>query len=248
MRKTLLLFVLLLTSSLGVWAQTYEFEEFKGSDNNRYEYRSAIIKLGMSSPYLFFVISDTSEKRSGLNLFICLHGDKDENVQIFEDIRNLSKKIPNGASHIYKSIKIYLSNGDFLKNEQGTVLQNEIARIANNETQYLSMITLGTNCLNLVSNKQPKETLTLENHKVICQQLRTYDIVKIEVDGVSFDVRGLRSAATFDAMFNALAQKTGKGHYYRYDSSSPSSSVPSGPSASCELGFVTVFDWGGPWM
>ena len=200
--------------------------------------------MGMSSPGLFFSLSDTSEKRSGLHLFICLQGDKDENVQIFEDIRNLSKKIPNGASHIYKSIKIYLSNGDFLKNEQGAVLQNDIERIANNDTQDLSMITLGTDCLNLVSNKQPKETLTLENHKVICQQLRTYDIVKIDIDGVSFNVRGLRSAATFDAMFNALAQKTGKGQLYRYNSSSSSSSVPSGPSASCTLGYIGVLTYG----
>ena len=61
---------------------------------------------------------------------------------------------------------------------------------------------------------------------------------------MSFDVRGLRSAATFDAMFNALAQKTGKGHLYRYNSSSPSSNVSSGPSASCELGFVGTYSWG----
>lgn len=217
MKKILLLLVL--AFARGVYAQKYDFET--SEDRNEVECKTKdFITLGNNSPDINISVTDIKNRdKFGINATIILykHG-KESNV--VTSLTKLTEELPKDERMLEKPIKLYLSNGDVLSTSdyiyisavQGAYI-DRANRIANGDKH--SLINFPLKFVNLLSKNHPRQKLTIENHQIICQQLRTYDIVKIEVDGVSFDVRGLRSAATFDAMFNALAQKTGKGHDYR---------------------------------
>ena len=141
------------------------------------------------------------------------------------------------------TIRLHLSNGEILHGTNSGAMSLSTAQ--RNVQEMLDSVGNVDAFIHLSlfeSSNTPIQVQTLENLQMICQQLRTYDIVKIEVGGEIFDVRGLRSAATFDAMFNSLAKKTGKGDCYKVSPSA--SSVDSKLSATCTLGFVTVFSSG----
>ena len=248
MRKIILLFALLL-SAMNMMGQAYKFEidKKKYSDSGK-EYFLCHSNLAELEPYSpdvsIDVYDDINKEKGGVVSFRLIKiGENSSNV--ISSILQLAKQIPDGAEGIVsKPTKLHLSNGDVLSGTERCGIElGKILSLFNNRDNA-GVINVSANLLMLVSKYHPEQIQTFENQKVICQQLRTYDIVKIEVDGVSFDVRGLRSAATFDAMFNALAQKTGKGHDYRYNSSSSSSNVSSGPSASCKLDFVLTLENG----
>lgn len=77
-------------------------------------------------------------------------------------------------------------------------------------------------------------------HRYIAQQLRTYNITKITIID-DIELSNFRSAQTLNAYFSEFSGTDS----FSYYSSSPSSNVSSGPSASCKLGFVAVYSWGG---
>lgn len=250
MRK-IILFALLL-SAMNMMAQAYEFETEEGKLNTGMRYITCDTKetifLRSSSPDVSFgLYYDDKSKIPGIRFLLRKYAEDSfrNTFAIANKIRKLALAIPSNNKKEKVTINLHLSNGDILRStNSGLISIVNVQRHMMEISDSVGFITAFTGTSLLMSSHIPKEIQTKENQQVICQQLRTYDIVKIEVDGVSFDVRGLRSAATFDAMFNALAQKTGKGHDYRYNSSSPSSNVSSGPSASCELGFVGTYSWG----
>ena len=226
MRKIILLFALLL-SAMNIMAQAYEFETEENTfDNGEKDVvcnTKDYAKLSVSSPDISLEMWDFyGEDRIPvvcLNLFKFARGQYKNAFAVAKKIRNLALSIPKEKDDIKENVTInlYLSNGDILRgrNKGRTSISNR-QRISMNLSDSIGVVAASIYVSLLESSLTPRQIQTKENQQVICQQLRTYDIVKIEVDGVSFDVRGLRSAATFDAMFNALAQKTGKGHLYRY--------------------------------
>ncbi len=254
MRKLILLFALLL-SAMNMMGQAYEFEteEKIHNDGKRYVVckTKELVELDVSSPDISLDLWDYYNENNipfiRFRLFKFARDSYRNSFAVAKRIRNLAFSIPvNDVNEKHNlTINLYLSNGDILRGtDRGIIDVSSAMRYEMEKIDSFGVVnaSIGTSCL--VSSRSPKEIQTNENQQVICQQLRTYDIVKIEVDGVSFDVRGLRSAATFDAMFNTLAQKTGKGHDYRYNSSSPSSNVSSGPSASCKLEYIGVLSNG----
>lgn len=251
MRKVILIFALLL-SAMNMMAQAYKFETEEGKLNTGMRYITCDTKetifLHSSSPDVSFgLYYDDKSKIPGIRFLLRKYAEDSfrNTFAIANKIRKLALAIPSNNKKEKVTINLHLSNGDILRGtNSGLISIVNVQRHMMEISDSVGFITAFTGTSLLMSSHIPKEIQTKENQQVICQQLRTYDIVKIDVDGVSFDVRGLRSAATFDAMFNALAQKTGKGHLYRYDSSSPSSSASSGPSASCKLGYVGVLSNG----
>lgn len=257
MKKAILLFALLL-SAMNIMAQAYEFETEEKIQNDGKRYvkceTKEDVELDVSAPDisldLFDIYNENNIPFIRFRLFKFARDSYRNSFAVAKRIRNLAFSIPvNDVNEKHNlTISLYLSNGDILRGtDRGIIDVSSVMRHAMEKVDSFGVVNVSIGTSFLVSSRSPKEIQTKENQQLICQQLRTYDIVKIEVDGVSFDVRGLRSAATFDAMFNALAAKTGKGHLYRYNSSSSSSSsrVSSGPSATCELGFVAVYSWGG---
>ena len=248
MRKTILLLTLLL-SAMNIMAQAYEFETrentLDGGIKDVVCETKDYTKLSASSPDITLQMWDYYGEDMipvvGFRFWKFAKGEYKNSFAVAKKIRDLAFSIPKGNDDIKKilTISLYLSNGDVLRGTNegfislGTIQRNLMMRL-----DSVGVVEASISISLLERPQTPRQIKTHENQQVICQQLRTYDIVKIEVDGVSFDVRGLRSAATFDAMFNALAAKTGKGHLYRHDSSSPSSSskVSTGPTASCDLG------------
>lgn len=255
MRKLILLFALLL-SAMNMMGQAYEFETEEKIHNDGKRYveckTKELVELDVSSPDISLDLWDYYNENNipfiRFRLFKFARDSYRNSFAVAKRIRNLAFSIPvNDVNEKHNlTINLYLSNGDILRGtDRGIIDVSSAMRYEMEKIDSFGVVnaSIGTSCL--VSSRSPKEIQTNENQQVICQRLRTYDIVKIEVDGVSFDVRGLRSAATFDAMFNALAAKTGKGHLYRNSGTSSSSSrVSSGPSATCELGFVGVYSWG----
>ena len=254
MRKIILLSALLL-SAMNMMGQAYEFETEEKIHNDGKRFveckTKELVELDVSSPDISLDLWDYYNENNipfiRFRLFKFARDSYRNSFAVAKRIRNLAFSIPvNDVNEKHNlTINLYLSNGDILRGtDRGIIDVSSAMRYEMEKIDSFGVVnaSIGTACL--VSSRSPKEIQTNENQQVICQQLRTYDIVKIEVDDVSFDVRGLRSAATFDAMFNALAQKTGKGHLYRYKSSSPSSNVSSSPSASCELGYIAVYSDG----
>lgn len=245
MKKAILLFALIL-SAMNMMAQAYEFEssEKTGTDGEHVfvcELKRSV-EIGTLSPDITIEVWDLRKEFFPCQLNLRL-SKVDKGSDVTKSIQKIAEKF-GFASNMETPVKITLSNGDLLSAEDGCYLQLSSFDLLNNSLG-VGVINVVANTSFLISTYYIKKRNTTENQKIICQQLRTYDIVKIEVDGVSFDVRGLRSAATFDAMFDALAAKTGKGHLYRNSGTSSSSSrVSSGPSATCELGFVAVYSWG----
>lgn len=256
MKKTLLLFALLL-SAMNMMGQAYEFNTKEKSLNSGLRSVTCkmenVVELNSVSPDISIMMWDYSgeDRMPFVGFHLCKYAfDAHKNsLAVTKIIRELAFSLPKDEEiKDNVPINLYLSNGDILhaKNRGSETSVSSVQRGLMERTDSVGVIDayVGLSCFK--STKIPRQIQTRENTQVICQQLRTYDIVKIEVDGVSFDVRGLRSAATFDAMFDALAAKTGKGHLYRSsDTSSFSTSVSSGPSASCELGYVGVYSWGG---
>lgn len=254
MRKTILLLTLLLSAMNGM-AQAYEFETEEKSFDDGTKYircdTKKYVELDVSSPDINLILQDFYDENNipflGFALFKYARGQYKNSMPVVKKIRELAFQVPKGEkAKEHVSINLYLSNGDILYGiDRG---QTHVSTRQRNFMEVLDsagFVSAGMIVSFFKSTKIPREIQTEENQQIICQQLRTYDIVKIEVDGVSFDVRGLRSAATLDAMFNALAAKTGKGHLYRSSSTSSSSSTASsGPTAMCELGFVGVFSDG----
>lgn len=254
MRKIILLSALLL-SAMNMMGQAYEFEteEKIHNDGKRYVQckTKELVELDVSSPDISLDLWDYYNENNipfiRFRLFKFARDSYRNSFAVAKRIRNLAFSIPvNDVNEKHNlTINLYLSNGDILRGtDRGIIDVSSAMRYEMEKIDSFGVVNVSIGTSFLVSSRSPKEIQTNENQQVICQQLRTYDIVKIEVDGVSFDVRGLRSAATFDAMFNALAQKTGKGHLYRYNSSSPSSNVSSGPSASCKLEYIGVLSNG----
>lgn len=254
MRKTILMLTLLF-SAMNIMAQAYVFETEENTlDNGRIIscQTKERVELNVSSPDIGLFLQDFYDKEMApqisFGLFKYTRGHYMNSFSVAKSIRKLAisiSKSDKGKEGI--TINVYLSNGDVLHGvNRGMIFISSNQRYMLEKMDSIGTVDAIINIPSLKSSYIPREIQTKENLQVICQQLRTYDIVKIEVDGVSFDVRGLRSAATFDAMFNALAAKTDKGHLYRSSgASSSSSTAPSGPSATCELGFVAVYSWGG---
>ena len=257
MKKAILLFALLL-SAMNIMAQAYEFETKENTLDDGTKYVDCktkdFAKLNVSSPDIKLEMWDFYGEDKiptiEFSLFKYAKGEYKNSFAVAKKIRDMALSITEEDDWIKKNmtINLYLSNGDVLRGtNKGWISTGRLQHVSMSVADSLGYVNATISISLLESSLTPIQIQTKENQQLICQQLRTYDIVKIEVDGVSFDVRGLRSAATFDAMFNALAAKTGKGHLYRYNSSSSSSSsrVSSGPSATCELGFVAVYSWGG---
>lgn len=258
MRK-IILFALLL-SAMNMMGQAYEFEtEEKSFDGGLKSVTckcKKLVELNAFSPDISIIMWDyfSEDMMPFVGFHICKFagGIHKNSFALTKTIRELAFSVPEDEE-IKRNVPInlFLSNGDILHAKSmeseisvSSVQVSSVQRRLMERTDSVGVVEAYIGLSYFKSVKIPKEIQTKENRQVICQQLRTYDIVKIEVDGVSFDVRGLRSAATFDAMFNALAQKTGKGHLYRYNSSSSSSNVSSGPSASCELGDISILSNG----
>lgn len=252
MKKTLLLFTLLL-SAMNIMGQAYEFEIKENTFDSGTKYVACemkdFTKLNASSPDIelgmWDLYGEDSTPLANFFLFKYAMGQYKNSFAVAKKIRDIALNITDDnwiKGNV--TINLYLNNGDVLRGtNKGYVETNRLALSSMSNADSLGYVTAKIPISLLESTHTPIQIQTKENQQVICQQLRTYDIVKIEVDGVSFDVRGFRSAATFDAMFNALAQKTGKGHLYRYKSSS-SANVSSGPRASCELGYIGVLSNG----
>lgn len=255
MKKAILLFALLL-SAMNIMAQAYEFETKENTLDDGTKYVDCktkdFAKLNVSSPDIKLAMWDFYGEDKiptiDFSLFKYAKGEYKNSFAVAKKIRDMALSITEEDDWIKKNmtINLYLSNGDVLRGtNKGWISTGHLQHVSMSVADSLGYVNATISISLLESSLTPIQIQTKENQQLICQQLRTYDIVKIEVDGVSFDVRGLRSAATFDAMFNALAAKTGKGHLYRSSGTSSSSSrVSSGPSATCELGFVTVFSWG----
>lgn len=220
MKKAILSFALLL-SAMNMMGQAYEFDMEENTSVEGFRLINCLIKdwakLNASSPDMILGMTEfyTKDKAPVLIFELKKHRDQNQNsFAVVNELQDLELSIPEDAEYKNITINLYLSNGDILRGtNRGRIIPNLIP------VEYVldsGKINVTITPLVLMSSRSPKEVGTVENLRIICQQLRTYDIVKIEVDGVSFDVRGLRSAATYDAMFNALAQKTGKGHLYKY--------------------------------
>lgn len=245
MKEAILLFALLL-SAMNIMAQAYEFEtrEKTLDDGTRLVICDTkdYAKLSTSSPDIDLVMRDYyTENKTPVVLFRFRKYAKFEyrnSFAVARKIRELALSIPNNEERRKNiTIKLFLSNDDILCGiNEGIIYCDEVQRHSMVILDSTGVFDAAIPISLLVSSHTPEQTKTTGNTQVICQQLRTHDIVKIEVDGVSFDVRGLRSAATFNAMFDALAAKTSKGHLYRSSGASSSST----PSATAELGFVGI--------
>lgn len=253
MKKAILLFALIL-SAMNIMAQAYEFEitEQEYTDTKETFYlcsQNNFVEIGGDSPDIRMEAYDDKSDDGGCVARLWFNKTGYTGSNTVASLRRLANEVKNNnGKGLKKHIKVYLSDGDVLYGEAGGYIYlGTIQELLMNRDVKFGHIICGINLISITSKYHAEQKQTFSNQRIICQQLRTYDIVKIEIGNESFDVRGLRSAATFDAMFNALAAKTGKGHLYRYNSSSSSSSsrVSSGPSATCELGFVAVYSWGG---
>jgi len=219
MRKTILMLTLLL-SAIDMMAQAYEFNTREYSTDQGTRVIECKMKdwaeLRDSSPDIKLCMVDyyANDVAPFLVFELIKNKEQDNNsFAVVKELQKLESSIP-GAKYKDVTTNLYLSNGDILRcTNRGCMIQKPT--LIDILVPDFGRINFAVPPIELVSSRSPKEVGTKENLQLICQQLRTYDIVKIEVDGVSFDVRGLRSAATFDAMFNACAAKTGKGHLYR---------------------------------
>ncbi len=252
MKKAILLFALLL-SAMNIMAQAYEFETKDNTLDDGTKYVDCKTKhfaeLNVSSPDIVLEMWEFYNKDKmpavKFDLSKFAKGKYKNSFAVAKKIRDLALSITEDDIKKNMTINLYLSNGDVLRGtNKGCISTSSLQHASMSMLDSIGFVGAYIPICLWESSLTPRQIQTEEKQQVICQQLRTYDIVKIEVDGVSFDVRGLRSAATFDAMFNALAAKTGKGHLYRYNSSSSSSNVSSGPSASCELGHIAVYSDG----
>lgn len=164
-----------------------------------------------------------------------------------EDIVELyDKTIDQSDGSKYKRYftKIILENGEALSINDATLY--DIRKEGYYKGTNTGIGFIGVNCWNTESNKVAMNNFSnLQKQQYICQQLRSHSITKVVINGVTIEFKSFKTKDTFNAMFDALAAKTGEGDLYRSSgSSSSSSNVSSGPSASCELGYVTVFSWG----
>lgn len=226
MRKTILMLTLLL-SAMNVMAQAYGFKTEERCFDNGLKYVDCetkdFAKLNVFSPDIKLEMWDyyDEDKTPVVELFLYKYakGEYKNSFAVAKKIRDMALSITEEDDWSKKCLtfNLYLSNGDVLRGtNEGWISTGRLQNTTMSVTDSLGYVDATIPILLLESSRTPIQIQTMENTQVICQQLRTYDIVKIEIDGVSFDVRGLRSAATFDAMFNVLAQKTGKGHLYRY--------------------------------
>ena len=255
MKKAILLFAIFL-SAMNMMAQAYEFEMEEKSLDNGVKYVDCetkdLAELNVFSPDINLEMWDYYGEDNipcvSFRLYKYAIGKYKNSFAVVKKVRELALSIPNSEVRRKNiTIKLYLSNGDILCGiNEGVISRSAIQRNLMVNLDSTGVCDAFIPISLLASSRIPEQVQTAENLQVICQQLRTHDIVKIEVDGVSFDVRGLRSAATFNAMFNALAAKTGKGHLYR-SSSAPSSSTSfssSTPSATAEIGYIGILSDG----
>ncbi len=256
MKRISFIALLLLTCTLGTWAQAYEFNIEDGTVNG-IKYTRCRMKedaiLGTYSPKISIVLVDLHESNRipHMEFWISKHAntsDKNE-LTIVNNIRKLANSIPTTSKDRRKNVTInlHLSNGEILSGTNRGAIQGSLEE----EALMFGFPTYGIlnpaiNTSNLVSSRTPKQIGTIENQKVICQKLRTHDIVKIEIDGINFNTQGLHSAATFDAMFDALAKKTGKGDRYKTNGSNSSSQTKA--SATGNLSFVGIISDGDLWF
>ena len=255
MKKAILLFAILL-SAMNMMAQAYEFETKEKTLDNGTRYVECDTKdyaeLNVSSPDIELKMWDFyGENKTPtvkFRLYKLAKGEYENSFGVAKKIRELALSTPKETGKKDNvTINLHLSNGVILRGtHSGTVSLSSVQRPLLERFDSVGVVVAYMSLSFFESSNTPIQVNTKENLQVICQQLRTHDIVKIEVDGVSFDVRGLRSAATFNAMFDALAAKTGKGHLYRSSgtSSSSTSSSSSTPSATAEIGFIGILSDG----
>lgn len=160
-----------------------------------------------------------------------------------EDIVELyDKTIDQSDGSKYKRYftKIILENGEALSINDATLY--DIRKEGYYKGTNTGIGFIGGNCWNTESNKVAMNNFSnLQKQQYICQQLRSHSITKVVINGVTIEFKSFKTKDTFNAMFDALAAKTGEGDLYRSSgSSSSSSNVSSGPSASCELGYVGI--------
>lgn len=229
------LFLLLIAVCINnkTYAQAYNFETEDASFDDGSKYAKCdtkgFVELGNSSPNIDIGIIDRYISNGSpalrFRLYYNAYDDKKKSLGIANNIRKLAFSIPNGKEiKENATISLYLSNGDVLRGSQGKILVSNILRAMMEGSDNIGVIDFSIGTSMLKSSQNPEKIMTFENQKIICQKLRTHNIVKIEVDGISFNTNGLRSAATYNAMFNALAKKTGKGDLYKNTQSSYSSS------------------------
>lgn len=251
MKKAVLLFALLL-SAMNIMAQTYEFKitEQEYTDTKETFYlcsQNNFVEFGGDSPDIIMEAYDDKSDDGGCVARLWFNKTGYTGSNTVASLRRLANEVKNNnGKGLKKHIKVYLSDGDVLYGEAGGYIYlGTIQEILMNRDVKFGHIICGINLISITSKYHAEQKQTFSNQRIICQQLRTYDIVKIEIGNESFDVRGLRSAATFDAMFDALAAKTGKGHLYRSSGTSSSSSRASTkPKASCFFDFIFVLEKG----
>jgi hypothetical protein len=250
--KKLLTLLTLLYSSINLMAQAYEFETKEGSSNGIKTVTCTTkdyAKLDAYSPDVVLDLFDMCDSKKVPVLMFRLFKLAEQHKESFpavDKMRRIALDLPKTEDSYEKkdaSINLFLSNGDVLRGSNSSmVILSTVQRNLMVVLDSVGVIEIYSSIGIFESSNNPKERLTFENQQVICQQLRTYDIVKIEIDGTLFYTPGLRSAATFDAMFNVLAQKTGKGDQYKYTGSSSYSETTA--SATGNLGHMVILSDG----
>lgn len=250
--KKLLTLLTLLYTSINLMAQAYEFETEEDSDNGIKMFTCKmknLVGLDVNSPDIILELSDFYDRNNfpviGFRFFKSALENK-QSFSVEEKIRRIALNLPEMGDKYKKedvTINLYLSNGDILRETFGNMISLLTDQRKWVETfDSIGFFRLYSGVGQFESSNNPQKKHTQENIQVICQQLRTYDIVKIEIDGTLFYTPGLHSAATFDAMFNVLAQKTGKGDQYKYTGSSSYSETTA--SATGNLGHMVILSDG----
>lgn len=138
-------------------------------------------------------------------LVLNIINDSDKNLV---SLCNQASSQPSGYSENIP-IELTLSNGETLTCHKNYFLDTRKDNIKHNDILSSCHINLYFN--NMSSNFEMLDnTENREREYYIAQQLRTYNIKYIEIDGNRFYFKNFQTAATLDAMFDTLNEKTGK--------------------------------------
>lgn len=128
-------------------------------------------------------------------------------------------EISDTLEQIYRTVTLTLSNGETLTTTKEAISNSFIENIVVDIPTHLFA-------------HSDKKTLPVDEYarfRYVMGQLQKYDIRRVSVDGLAFDLTDFHSAATLHAMMKTIAEKIGNDAYMFNISDTPASS-PAAPA------------------